>query len=592
MRKFLRTVPAFICVLILSYCQPKKSPKDQLYSQFNEDLDSLILMNDELLELAKSRQKPEVLRDKFLSVRLQYKKTEAFAEYFFPTTVRLVNGAPLDEIEDEENAVFEPGGYQVIEELVYIDEPIEEEELIRHTRKTQVNVKRIQSLWKDIQLTDSQVMDALRLEMFRLTTLGISGFDTPASGNSIAESKVVVESFQRYADAYKELLPEYQKLTNLSNAAIDFLKNSKSFNDFNRASFIVDYINPLCLSLHQNQKLAGIAFVKDHRLLRGDAATLFDKKAFDPEALLSNTKFSSTADRIALGEKLFYDPRVSGNGQTSCGSCHQPQLAFTDGLKTSKGFGNENLKRNAPTIMYAALQQALFYDLRSPSLEDQAADVIHNKNEMHGSVEDIAKLISSDNDYKNLFSKAYPELDSTQPVYIQNSLAVFVRSLNPFNSPFDKYMRGDKKALTDGQVNGFNLFMGKAKCGTCHFMPLFNGTVPPDYQRTESEVLGVTASADLKHPLPDQDLGRGVHNQFPQWKNAFKTSTVRNIAKTAPYMHNGAFNTLQEVMEFYNEGGGAGLGLEVHNQTFAADKLNLTPKEIALVIEFMEGLTD
>jgi cytochrome c peroxidase len=592
MKKFFRIVPAFICVLMLSYCQPKKSPKDQLYSQFNHDLDSLILMNEELLVLARSKQKAGVLREKFIHIRLQYKKNEAFAEYFFPTTIRLVNGAPLDEIEDEENAVFEPGGYQVIEELIYTDQPIEEEELIRHIRKTQVNVKRIQTLWKDIQLTDSQVLDALRLEMFCLVTLGISGFDTPASGNAIAESRVVVESFQCYINAYKDILPEYEKLTKLTNATVSFLKNSKSFNDFNRAVFIADYINPLCLNLHDNQKLAGIAFIQDHRLLRGDAATLFEEKAFDPEALLSNTKFSSTADRIALGEKLFYDPRVSGNGKTSCGSCHQAGLAFTDGLKTSKGFGNENLKRNAPTVMYAALQQALFYDLRSPSLEDQAADVIHNKAEMHGSMDDIAKLIGSDSDYKTLFSKAYPDLDSIQPVYIQNSLAAFVRSLNPFNSPFDRYMRGDKKALTDGQVKGFNLFMGKAKCGTCHFMPLFNGTVPPDYQRTESEVLGVTANADLKHPLLDQDPGRGVHNQFPQWKNAFKTSTIRNIAKTAPYMHNGTFNTLKEVMEFYNEGGGAGLGLEVPNQTLAADKLDLTPKEIALVIEFMEALTD
>jgi cytochrome c peroxidase len=592
MKKFVCIVPAFICVLILSYCQPKKSPKDQLYSQFNQDLDSLILMNDELLALAKSRQKAEVLQAKFLLVRVQYKKTEACAEYFFPTTIRLVNGAPLDEIEDEENAVFEPGGFQVIEELIYTNEPIDVEELIRHIRKTQVNVKRIRTLWKDIQLTDSQIMDALRLEMFRLITLGISGFDTPASGNSITEGRVVVESFQHYVDAYKDILPEYQKLNDLAHAAIGFLKNSNSFNAFNRATFIADYINPLCLSLHQNQKLAGIKFMKDQRLLRGDAATLFDKNAFDPEALLSNTKFSSTADRIALGEKLFYDPRVSGNGKTSCGSCHQAKLAFTDGLKTSKGFGNENLKRNAPTIIYAALQQALFYDLRSPSLEDQAADVIHNKAEMHGSMDDIARLIGSDNDYKNLFSKAYPGLDSIQTVYIQNSLAAFVRSLNPFNSPFDKYMRGDKKALTDDQVNGFNLFMGKAKCGTCHFMPLFNGTVPPDYQRTESEVLGVTANADLKHPVLDQDPGRGVHNQFPQWKNAFKTSTVRNIAKTAPYMHNGAFNTLEEVMEFYNEGGGAGLGLEVPNQTLAADKLNLSPEEVGLVIKYIEALTD
>ena len=211
---------------------------------------------------------------------------------------------------------------------------------------------------------------------------------------------------------------------------------------------------------------------------------------------------------------------------------------------------------------------------------------------MHGSMEEVARLIGTDADYQKLFKKAYPELDSIPPVYIQNSLAVFVRSLNPFNSRFDTYMRGDKKSLTLEEIAGFNLFMGKAKCGTCHFVPLFNGTVPPDYQRTESEVLGVTVSADLKNAKIDTDLGRGAHNRFPQWQHAFKTSTVRNIAKTAPYMHNGAYKSLQELMEFYNEGGGAGLGLDVANQTLAADKLNLTPAETGLVIKFMKSLTD
>ncbi|WP_409018818.1 cytochrome-c peroxidase [Dyadobacter sp. CY347] len=328
------------------------------------------------------------------------------------------------------------------------------------------------------------------------------------------------------------------------------------------------------------------------KLLNGNVATIFDKNAFNPEALLPDSKFNATADRVALGRTLFYDSRISGNGKTNCGSCHQPGKAYADGLKTSKGFDNKFVDRNAPSIMYASLQQALFYDLRAPSLEDQAADVIHNKLEMHGSMDDVAKLVATDESYKRDFKKAYPELDSISPVYIQNALASFVRSLNPFNSPFDKYMRGDKKVLTDDQVKGFNVFMGKAKCGTCHFVPLFNGTVPPDFQRTESEVLGVTVHADWKNPVLDKDPGRGVHDQFPQWKNAFKTSSVRNIAKTAPYMHNGAFATMQEVMEFYNEGGGAGLGLDVPNQTLAAEKLNLTAIEITQVISFMEALTD
>ncbi|SEJ49448.1 cytochrome c peroxidase [Dyadobacter koreensis] len=580
----------FFAATIFS-CQPEKTPTEKVYQFFKSDVDELVKLNDHFLNSVKEKKGKTALQKEFLGLRLQFKKTEAFAEYFTPTTVRLVNGAPLDEIEEEENAVFEPGGLQVIEELIYTDERIEEEELVRQIRKMQMNTKRILSLWADIQITDSHVFDALRLEIFRMITLGISGFDTPVSGNALAESEEVLVSFQKYIKAYKSLLPEYASLYNGAESAMVFIRKNKDFNKFDRAAFIVDYINPLTKSLKKNQDLASIPFINDRRLLRSDVATLFDAKAFDADALLSNTDFNSTTDRVALGEKLFYDGRISGNGKTNCGSCHQPALAYTDGLKTSQGI-QKSITRNAPTITYAALQQSFFYDLRSPSLEDQAVDVIHNKDEMHGSLKSVSRLVGSDEDYQRLFKKAYPELDSIQPVYIQNALATFVRSLSPFSSPFDRYMRGDKKALTDNQVAGFNVFMGKARCGTCHFMPLFNGTVPPGYQKTESEVLGITVNADWKNPKLDNDKGRGIHDQFPQWKNAFKTSSLRNIAKTAPYMHNGVYTSLQEVMEFYNEGGGAGLGLAVPNQTLASDKLNLSQQEIEQVIDFMEGLTD
>jgi len=576
---------------IISSCEPEKTPAQKVYQYFKTDVEELVQSNDQFLNAVRSKKSKEILQKEFLALRLQYKKAEAFAEYFTPSTVRLVNGAPLDEIEEEENAVFEPGGLQVIEELIYTEEAVDEEELIRQIRKMQMNTKRILSLWTDIEITDAHVFDALRLELFRMITLGISGFDTPGSGNALAESEEVLLSFQNYIKAYKPLLPEYASLYNGAESAIVFIRQSKDFNRFDRAAFIVEYINPLTRALKKNQDLAAIPYIEDRRLLKPDLATLFDSRAFDTDALLSNTDFNSTADRVVLGEKLFYDSRISGNGKTNCGSCHQPALAYSDGLKTSKGI-QKSISRNAPTITYAALQQSFFYDLRSPSLEDQAVDVIHNKDEMHGSLKAVSDLVGSDEDYQRLFKKAYPDLDSIQPVYIQNALATFVRSLSPFSSPFDRYMRGDKKALTDDQVAGFNVFMGKARCGTCHFMPLFNGTVPPGYQKTESEVLGVTVNADWKHPRLDTDKGRGIHDQFPQWKNAFKTSSLRNIEKTAPYMHNGVYKNLQEVMEFYNEGGGAGLGLNVPNQTLAADKLKLSQQEIRQVIDFMEGLTD
>jgi len=145
-------------------------------------------------------------------------------------------------------------------------------------------------------------------------------------------------------------------------------------------------------------------------------------------------------------------------------------------------------------------------------------------------------------------------------------------------------------------IDGFNLFMGKAGCATCHFPPTFSGLVPPLFYESESEVLGVPAENVGVDAILDDDMGR-YHNGrskefFENYKNSFKTVTLRNIALTAPYMHNGVFNTLEEVMEFYNNGGGAGMGIEVPNQTLPADSLHLTQYEQTAIITFMEALTD
>ena len=174
---------------------------------------------------------------------------------------------------------------------------------------------------------------------------------------------------------------------------------------------------------------------------------------------------------------------------------------------------------------------------------------------------------------------------------LQNLLASYIRSLATFNSSFDEYMRGNHNALNENQKKGFNLFMGKAKCATCHFLPLFNGTVPPNYTKTEQEVLG-TAENDSNKKM-DADKGRGrFHETVPSLQHSFKTPTVRNINKTAPYMHNGGYRTLEDVMHFYNEGGGKGFGFDVENQTLPEDKLHLSKTEISQIIEFMKALDD
>lgn len=178
------------------------------------------------------------------------------------------------------------------------------------------------------------------------------------------------------------------------------------------------------------------------------------------------------------------------------------------------------------------------------------------------------------------------------PYTIANAISSYIRSLVALNSRFDKYMRGDRSMLSPSEINGFNLFTGKAKCATCHFIPLFNGLVPPIYTETESEILGVPETKNTHPAVLDPDPGKYNFTKSIIHRFAFKTPTLRNIALTAPYMHNGVYTTLEEVMEFYNNGGGKGLKIAPPNQSLPFDKLALSKKEVTDIIHFMKSLTD
>src|SRR5690606_30690471 len=259
-----------------------------------------------------------------------------------------------------------------------------------------------------------------------------------------------------------------------------------------------------------------------------------------------------------------------------------PNLGYTDGLAKPVDIHNpeKSLLRNVPTLLNAALQSNYFYDMRALTLEDQVRDVISNEQEMDSSMDAIVDYLSADHSYQSLFAKAFPATagKAIRPDEVTNALASYIRSLTKLNSRFDEYMQGREDALSGQELKGFNLFMGKAKCATCHFVPLFNGITPPKYVMSETEVLGVPVSAT--DSILDPDLGYYDIIGVDSYKHAFKIPTVRNILKTAPYMHNGIYGTLEQVMEFYNNGGGAGLGINLPNQTLSEENLHLTEQEI------------
>ncbi|HHS95239.1 MAG TPA: cytochrome-c peroxidase, partial [Phaeodactylibacter sp.] len=302
---------------------------------------------------------------------------------------------------------------------------------------------------------------------------------------------------------------------------------------------------------------------------------------------------------IQLGKMLFHDPILSKNLDMSCATCHDPKKAFTDGLP--KGITSHKGKPNiihTPTTIDVAFGTRFFWDLRVYTLEQQVADVFRNPLEFNLSFAEAAQRLEQSEKYRQMFTDIYGGI-TKRPIKrrsITNAIAAYVNTLISFDSPFDKYVRNESDVLSEDAIRGFNLFMGKAACGTCHFVPTFSGLVPPFYMETESEVLGITLGLDTLNPRLDTIIGRFGNGKrketFDFFKHSIKTVTLRNIELTAPYMHNGLFNTLEEVIEFYDKGGGAGMGLQVENQTLPAEPLQLSQQEKKDLIAFMHSLTD
>lgn len=583
-------------VAVLSVCTPaKKQPLVLVKEQVQQGIDSLDQwLQQEWLPLAEQANPDSTaLRQGFAKGRLFYKKIEWAIEYFYPSTARQINGPALPEIEAEEHIVIEPGGFQVMEEMLYpVVDPAQHTALVRESKKLKSILYRAKTLWEGHLFRDDQVFDAARQELYRIITLGISGFDTPVSLEGIAEVPVALQSVEDILLLYNTGDDAFKAIQQLLVKAQQIAKDHPGFNEFDRLSFIVTYINPLTEKILQWQKALQIPVLTGISALRGDAPTIFAANAFDVNYFTPDAGSHLSPSKIELGKRLFYDPLLSSSNKISCASCHQPEKAFTDGLPRSAALAGKGfLERNTPSLLNVALQRGQFYDLRAIYLEDQVKNVVENKDEIHGSLQVAALALQRDSTYNRQFREAFPGYrDSIQQRSIMVALATYVRSLTVFDTRFDQHMRGAPTAMNEEEIKGFNVFMGKAKCGICHFMPVFNGTVPPAFTTTESEVIGVPARVDGKTIDPDE--GRYAIHEIPEFRHAFKTPTLRNIALTAPYMHNGIYRTLEEVIDFYDKGGGNGLGMDLPFQTLPEDPLQLTVAEKKALIAFLHTLTN
>lgn len=542
--------------------------------------------------------------------RLAYKNIEFLVEYIDPYQAKKnYNGAPLPTTEPSvpEVNVIQPAGLQVLDDMVFGDNPFESKaEIIRQIALIKKEFESARPTLTGTPLTHRNIFEAARRELIRIFTLGVTGFDTPGSANALPEAGAAYEGLAQAIRCYLPLIDQKDKgLAIVIDARLDYtstlLKKQHDFDTFDRADFLMNHINPLYELILEMQKKLGIETIEEVETLP-QAINYQSKGLFDSDFLNAGfyAKIKMNApgieQRIALGRLLFFDPILSKDNTMACASCHQPEKAFTDGLAKSMGRDGEHAtNRNAPTLINCVYSEHFFHDMREPQLDRQVLHVVKSENEFASDYIEIIKKLNLSSAYQAMFKAAYPNIGTqTLNAYsIADALASYVASLQSFDSPFDDYVTGRQGVIDPAVVRGFNLFMGKAVCGTCHFAPVFNGTVPPIYVESESEVIGVPASKDKNAPI-DADEGRYA-NLKPRdrayfYQYSFKTPTVRNIAKTAPYMHNGVYQTLEEVVDFYNKGGGQGIGIDIAHQTLPFDNLQLSAQEQKDLVAFMKSL--
>ena len=575
----------------------------QVVSVWRAGLDTLAWRVARLDSAARALDTPASIthaRVMFAESRRAFKQVEIGLEYYAPSTTRAMNGPALPEVEETEGpeVVLAPTGFQVIEELLYDADPCSHKESLgQEIAVLQATVTRARTMMSAQQSTDNRIWDAAKLEVARIVSLGITGFDSPVAGLSLPEADAALDGIARALAPYRTSDRVWTRFDSLLSGASRMLADATDRDRFDYLGFVTRYANPLARTLHEARTALAIDVPVDRRGFAMNAATLFDTNAFDVLAFAPIDVKSEPAARVTLGRQLFHDTRLSGARQIACSSCHIPERAFTDGVAKSKGRTGQPLPRNTPTIINIGLQLGSFSDLRTTYLEDQVTAVVENADEMHAKLSDVATLLRRDAGLTDAFRAAFPDEQSASDslvtgARIRQALAAYMRSLTRLDSPVDRALRGDTTALDRVERQGLTLFVGKGKCATCHFLPLTNGTLPPIYQKSDVEVLGTPTRPDTVRARIDPDEGRFRITHAAPHRYAFRTPSLRNVALTAPYMHNGAFPTLESVIDFYNRGGGAGIGIALEYQTLPPDRLRLTANEQRALVRFLRALTD
>lgn len=574
-----------------TYTENSQANWEAARSIYRSEIEKAIAGIDSLKDLTATDEQAKSI---FKNLRIAFKKAEPYGSYLNPAVGHRVNGPALPIYKEDNGRIMNPVGLQKIEESIYEGETPESQ----YQKELVITYGLLQNLKKNINkraLTPQRYFITTHQQLMRVLSFSISGFDTPVSQLGIAEGAA---SLQNLYDTYQAsiqnvILSKNQTLdvtfTRQINDAVTYISHNNDYTTFDRYTFVREYLTPITRSWVAIRKASGLWEGTDSKPFNFDAPTFFENDSFNPTFFTPNVNKNPSQKKIELGKKLFFDENLSANGTMACATCHAPENAYTDGLVVNLTNSGGNLKRNTPTLINTVFQQNFFWDGRSPTLIDQVSSVFMNEDEFNTNVHEFSQEVLQDTTYVKLFKDAYGGV-SKKNLEVIKAISAYVSTLNGFDSKFDRNMRGEELSFTKEEQLGMNLFMGKALCATCHFMPLTNGTVPPFFSETEREVIGVPETRE--NNTLDDDQGYYWRFEEELHRGMFKTPTVRNAALTAPYMHNGVYNTLEEVMDFYNKGGGGGLGFDLEHQTLPFDNLQLSKNEMSALVAFIKTLSD
>ncbi len=550
----------------------------------------------------------EKISGQIAASRLKLKGMDFWLRYLEPISYKRINGPlPVEwetEVFEKFEAPYKREGAGLTLAALYLDEEKPDKDSLMHLIDWAIRSMepyRADSIMIHLKTKDHFFL-CNRLFLLNLAAIYTTGFECPDTSQIIPELRAMLSDVYGIYSVFNKQFPENtlpENYLSLYREAVGFVsRQSNNYLAFDHFTFIRNYINPL-FSL--NQKL-----IRDYSVvsksyvdysLSKTSASIFNKDLYAAQ----NTKgiFLRVYDKDVLseidrlGKLLFYDPILSGNNLRSCASCHNPQQFFTDTVvSTALQFDRTApLPRNAPTLVNAQYNHLIMLDGKHISLQNQTKDVITNALEMNCSEKEVLEKILSCQEYKTGFKKLLkytPQEPEITLEHITSAITFYYGKFGRSYSPFDLAMN-QAEPLEEASKKGFNVFMGKAQCATCHFVPQFNGVKPP-YVSSEFEVLGVPRDTLFKALSPDR--GRDGINPAAETRNAFRTGTVRNAARTMPYMHNGSIRSLNQLIDFYDGGGGAGRGLPVSNQTLSSDSLHLNKDDKRFLLAFISSLNE